>query len=111
MDFKKVLDYDPVTGITEIFHHDSLTNESVIETVQDVEPVLELNKRLQIETDPKKQIKEGWLRYAHIPDSVLLKWSVEKGIPMAELMQNAEVLFGLVNENPYLKTTSAKHQA
>jgi hypothetical protein len=113
MDFKKVLDYDPLTGITEIFHHDSLTNETVIETVQDVEPALEQNKRLQIETDPKKQIKEGWLHYAHIPDSILLKWSVEKGIPLAELMQNSALLFGLVNDSDYahLKTTSAKHQA
>jgi hypothetical protein len=107
---KRILDYDPLTGITEIFHHDDLTNESVIETVQDVEPALEHNKRLQIEVDSHKQIKEGWLHYAHIPNSLILKWKIEKGIDLYN-PNDKGAIFKLLNdpEYAYLKTTDAHH--
>ena len=107
---KRLLDYDPLSGIREIFHHNPVTNESVIETVQDVEPALENNKRLQIETDAQKQIKEGWLHYAHIPNSLILKWKVEKGIDLYN-KNDKEAIFKLLNdpEYAYLKTTDARH--
>lgn len=37
-------DYDPMTGITEQFYYDPETGDVGVEYVQNVEPILELNK-------------------------------------------------------------------
>lgn len=77
---KRLLESDPVTGLTEYHHYDSATDRTVIETVQDVEPILERNKALQSEDaggwSPTRELR----RAATIPDIVILKWRREEGI-------------------------------
>src|SRR5690606_514122 len=43
--FKRVLHHDPIIGITEIFHGSEDGDSFTIETIQDVEPLLEKNKQ------------------------------------------------------------------
>ena len=108
---KKILDHDPLTGITEIFHHDPNTDVSVIETVQDVGPILEVNKKLQnLPEYTADGFKSGWWHYGHIPDSIILKWKVEKGIDVFN-PNDKDAVFKLLNdpEYKYLKTTHKHH--
>ena len=44
---KRVLDFDPMTGLLEFHSYDPVTDTTVIESVQDVTPILERNKTLQ----------------------------------------------------------------
>ena len=48
---KRVLDFDPMTGLLEFHSYDPVTDTTVIESVQDVTPILERNKTLQRQDD------------------------------------------------------------
>lgn len=41
---RTLFDRDPLTGATQFFHYDEDTDTSIIETVFDVEPLLDFNK-------------------------------------------------------------------
>jgi hypothetical protein len=78
---KKLLDYDPLTGLKQIFHHDSATEVSMIETVQDVEPFLEIAKAARNDEDYSKDgIKENWWHIAYLPDFIIIKMINEDGV-------------------------------
>jgi len=78
---KRLFDYDPLTGVTQYFHYDELTGNWGIESVQDVEPFLELNKALQNDPEYSRQgIKQSWWHVARIPILVQEKWLREEGI-------------------------------
>lgn len=80
----RLIDYDPVTRTRTYFHvTDSMTGDFAIEEVQDVEPILELNKALQnhdsggamgLNSISKKGIKDGWWHVASVPNSVIAQW-------------------------------------
>lgn len=42
----RFFDYDPFAGVTEYFHFDPATGGFHIESVQDVEPLIEINKAM-----------------------------------------------------------------
>ena len=112
---RRFLGNDPITGITEYFHFDDMTKEIHIESVQDVEPLLDLNRSMANDEDYTKQgIKNGTWHYASIPTIVQLKWLNEYGSkdwPMKP--GNEKLLFRLLN-NPewrYLKSTGKIHAA
>jgi len=110
---KRLLDYDPLTGVTEIFHYDEMTGDVHIETTQDVEPILEKNKVLQNYDDyTKNGIKNEMWHFASIPLVVQLKWLVKYG-PVNDPMKkgNEKLLFRLLNDPEwrYLKTTNKIH--
>lgn len=73
---RRLLDHDPVTGISEVFHGHGDGGFS-IEYVQDVEPVLEANKTAAVQDFNKKS--EMW-HVASIPITVQYKWLIEKGV-------------------------------
>jgi hypothetical protein len=63
----RLLDYDALTGISEIFHYDETNDTFLIETRQDIEPFVEANKRLYNER------QERWgdgQRVARIPNVI-----------------------------------------
>lgn len=108
---KRLLDHDPLTGITEWFHYDN--GDVHIETVQDTDPILEANKTQQNDEDLTKQgMKEGMWRYASIPVVVQVRWLNEYGSKNWPLRPgNEKLLFSLLNkpEWRYLKTTQKIH--
>ena len=77
---RRLLDHDPLGGVTEYHHYDSATDTTRIETVQDIAPILERNKALQNSDDggwsPSRELR----RAATIPDIIILKWRHEDGI-------------------------------
>ena len=48
---KRILDYDPATGILETFHYDHVEGKAIIQTSQDVTAILEANKRAYNQVD------------------------------------------------------------
>jgi hypothetical protein len=112
---KRLFDRDPVTGITEWFHFDPMTGDVHIETVQDVEPILDVNKNLKNDDEYTKHgFKEEMWHYACVPVVIQIKWLNEYGMknwPM--LPHNKDLLFRLLNSREwgYLKTTNKIHVA
>lgn len=112
---KRLLDHDPLTGVTEIFHYDELTKDVHIETRQDCAPILDLNRALQNDDDyTKNGIKNEMWNYAFIPIVVQLKWLMQYG-PENDPMRkgNGKLLFSLLNSREWrhLKRTNKIHTA
>lgn len=77
---KCILDTDPLTGATEIFHHDELTQQSMVETVFDSESVVEANKLLFNQGDTGYSASREMKRAASIPMGVVLLWKQRYGV-------------------------------
>jgi hypothetical protein len=97
----KLLDYDPVTGIKEVFH--KTDNGFIIQSTQDVEQVLNHNKRML--NDDNGHYRDGNLHpVAAIPLVVLEAWRKELGSdPLAK--GNRKWLIGKLNDpdNKFLR--------
>lgn len=79
MSIKRFFDYDHETNQTEFFHYDEGTGDFAIETIQNVEPIIENNKRQYNDGDgytPSRDMR----KVASIPLIVLEMWKNEKGI-------------------------------
>lgn len=86
---KRLLEFDAQTGTSVFHHYDDLTDTTVIEEVQDVQPYIERNKRIQnmdaggakgLSEYSRKGIKDSWWHVASIPNGVAMKWLKEDGI-------------------------------
>ena len=105
---RKLVDYDPFTKTFTYHHFDHDNKETVIETVQDTRPHVELSKALQNTDSWAYGVKNSMAQYAHIPDSVLVTWK-----SMGVDINDSKELFRMVNkpEYSYLKTTTKFHKA
>ena len=110
---KRILDYDPITGITTTFDYVPETDTTVLYREQaDVDLILEANKALRNDEEiTKKGIKEGWWHYAQIPNIIIKKWMNEFGVNLYNKDHQKKV-FWLLNqrEYKYLKTTTKMHR-
>lgn len=107
---KRLLDYNPQTGIKEVFHYDPATDLATIETTQDVQKVLDTTKALANDSDYTRQnMKTGWLHYAHIPDNVILELKTKYGLNVFDKNHTKSVFKKINSDYPYLKTTSMRH--
>lgn len=86
---KRLIDYDPTTGVATYHAHDAMARKTYIETVQDVAPVLERNKAIQNMDDggarglteySRKGIKANWWHVGEIPNVVMEKWLRDYGV-------------------------------
>lgn len=74
---KRLLDFDPDTGLETWHEYDEATGTTLLHYSQDAEPILEANKRAANETSwPMGDM----VHVASIPVGVQLKWLVEKGV-------------------------------
>lgn len=108
---KRIVDFDPVTGITDTFDYDSETDTVYLGREQEVGHILDLNKRLQNDDDYSKSgIKEEFWHYARIPNVVAEKWLIEDGIDIFNKNHERKV-FQKLNSPEYrwLKTTTKRH--
>ena len=89
MSHRTLLDADPETGVVEWHHHDPMSGEWAIETVQDCTPIIELNKAEQrhygggamgMNEGFRIGAKEGWMRVGRIPNVIIDKWRREYGV-------------------------------
>ena len=67
MSNRRVLDYDPATGITQWFHYDDATGDIGLETQQDVALVIEGTKEAFNQADERKPWKGDVHKVASIP--------------------------------------------
>ena len=107
----RLLDYDPLTGLSQIFHYDHANNAVTIEYQQDLEPILEQNKQALLDTDKhKRQAKEEWAHYATIPEVVQMKWAIDHGVHFWD-KNHEKAWFKLLNspDYTYLRRTTYKH--
>lgn len=69
MSESRLFDYDNYTGIKKVWHYDAEKDEATIETIQDVKPIIEMNKMDLTQSD-----NNGWKgefhHVARIPLSV-----------------------------------------
>lgn len=108
---KRIIDFDPFTGMTTTFDYIPETDTTVVGREQDVEPILEMNKRLANDDDLTREgIKNGWWKYATIPNIVIEKWLNDYGVNVYDKNHQKRV-FQLLNqpEYRYLKTTAKMH--
>lgn len=71
---RRLLSWDKDARIATYHHYDPTTNNTHIETVQDVAPFLKHSKTLANNTDYKRGgIKSGWYHFATVPNVVLLE--------------------------------------
>lgn len=90
---KRILDHDPLTGVTTYHEYDPSTGKTHIESRQDVSKILDYTKRLANDGDYKRKgIKEDWYHFASVPNVVLLElkekydldWTVKEDLPKIE---------------------------
>ena len=111
MSNERFFDYDPLSGIKTFFssHGKNLDDWTFRYEFENVDAELEGSRGLQNDRDHwNKGVKNGMVHYAHIPDSLLLKWHIE-GVDIRDQTQ----LFAKVNqrEYSYLKCVDKIHVA
>jgi len=101
---KRLLTYDPATGIETWHHYDAHTDETVIEEKGDATHGLEWAKYLK-NTESERTTDKEFQHYAHIPASVLVQWH-----GMGVDTSDPDALIKMVNrpEWSYLKVTAKR---
>lgn len=97
-------DYDPISGVRTDFDYDETTGNVQLHRTQDVEALLDHNKRLANDGLTDKGIKEGWWLYAKIPPIVMLQLRV-KGINVEDGRHIDRVVQEINMHYPALKCT------
>jgi len=108
---KRILDYNPLTKEAVIFNYDESSDVLTLTHEQQVNGILDQNKALANDTDrTKRQIKDDMVHYATVPNSLILKWQIEKGVDVFNTHHRKKV-FELLNDPEYrfLKTTNIHH--
>jgi len=110
---KRLISYDPLTGLETYHSYDDLEDKTIISYESDPTPVLEVNKKLQNNTDYSKDgIKDEFWHFASIPVQVQMDWLINFGVDIYK-KDDAQKVFKLLNDPDYLylKTTTGKHYA
>ncbi len=109
----RVLDHDPISGITTTFRYDHATDRFKIGYRQDreqVEKIIESNKRQMIESDPKAQMKNDMVWYCRVPTIVQYEWLKKFGLNFQK-REHFKPCMDLIDHGDYgyLKTVPIKH--
>jgi len=106
---KRLLDFDPITGVSCFF--DYRGDEVILSHEQDVSAILDANKRSANDDDKTKRgFKNDYWKYATIPAVVEIEWLNRFGVSLDNPAHKGRV-FKLLNhpDYRYLKTTSKVH--
>jgi hypothetical protein len=108
---ERLLSYDRINGIKTFFssHGKDLNDWTYRYEFDDVSPEVDASKELQKSDDHWNDgVKKDMVHYAHIPDSILLKWHTE-GVNI----NNPKALIEKVNQRDwrYLKCVDKLHVA
>lgn len=107
---RRVLDHDPLTGITTYFDYTS-DDQMHITTVQDVNEVLDKAADLRNnEGYSDRGMKRDMWHYARVPDVVALDMLQKHGVNMMTSPVDWKSVLHCINTHyPYLKTTTKHH--
>jgi hypothetical protein len=100
---KRLLDYDPATGLKTFHDYDESDDKTIVSYEQDCQPILDRNKWHQ--NHGEHRMGDGYLA-ASIPSSIMLKWLVEYGVDVMN-KDHGEAVKRLLNSPDwkYLKRT------
>lgn len=104
-----LFDHDPITGVTQYFDYDPITDKVHITSTQDIAKVFDAN--LALRNDPenwKRGVKEGFAHYATIPPLVELELR-KKGLRLGDQNATKRIIQEIETNYPYCKVTDAKH--
>lgn len=107
----RLLDYNPLTREWMTFKYDHANDVTTIGYHQDVEPILEWNKRQQINVDKSKaRAKRDMLLYARVPNIVQMDMLVKHGVRFWDRNHGKKVM-ALLNSPEYAhcKVSHIKH--
>lgn len=105
----QIFDFDPLTGVQELYAYDHEKDRALIHSQIDMEPLIERNKRLANEGATDKPSKEGWNHYATITPIQQLEMKKEGINPYPRSPDEWRAFFRWINARPYLKTTHKTH--
>lgn len=78
---KRLFSLDPAARTKTIHHFDEITGITHLETIQDVQPYLDRNKRLQNDTSYKDRGKKmEFMHIATIPNNVIIELKRDHGV-------------------------------
>lgn len=105
----RFLGFDPALGMADAFHYDNSADKFAVETRQDVEPIIENNKKLANLNDgftPSREMR----RIASIPLVIIEKWKTELGVDIFN-KNHAQALRRLLNDPDwrYLRTSPGRY--
>jgi len=108
---KRLLDYDPLSGIETWHEYDAIAKTTKLHYVptRDSDPTLDYLADLANSPDTSRsQIKNNWWLYAHVPDALLMKWHCEEGMDINDM----QAILRKVNSPDYkrLKATTLTHE-
>jgi len=106
---KRLLGIDPLTGVKTYHYYDPATDQTHIESTQDITAHVDLAKKLHNTSYQKDGIKNDWMHAAHFPAIIQEKWLREYGIDVMNKDHMPRVLRMLNDpEWKYLKMGSCK---
>lgn len=105
---ERLFDRDPLTGAVEFLTYDETTGYYGLRRTEDVEPVIEANKRLYTQDDGWSPTREA-RRVASIPFGVYLEWKEKFGIDAFD-KNHAEAVARLLDSSEYLYLRTAPGQ-
>lgn len=105
-----LFDYDPVTGISQHFDYDPVSEQIHLTSSQDLTFFLEELKQKRNNPEAwKKGIKESWAHYASVPPVIEMEL-LKKGLSLSNPDQYKEIFREINTNYPFLKTTTAYHE-
>ena len=98
-----------MTDIIETYHYDEQEDKMHIQRVQDVEPILEANKR-QFQVDDKRYKSDTLNHVARIPLVLLEQWGKKLGMNPMHILEDDKLLRKLLDDpdHRFLRTKPGK---
>lgn len=108
----RILDHDPITGMSVSFEYNHDNDTVTIGHHQDASAILEANKLVQLDTElhQRQNKRETWARYARIPNIVIMEWLHKYGVDFND-KNHWPAVVKLINDPDYrhVKTTTYFH--
>lgn len=108
---RRLLDYDPLTGVRTWFEFDHSNDKTLIHTEQDVGYILDFTAAKRNDTDySRKGIKNDWWHYARVPNWVIMDMKTKHGVDMMAPKPDWKSILKILNrEYPHVKVTDKTH--
>lgn len=80
----RLLDHDPLSGMTQWFKHDADAGKNYIHYTQDAQPVLDVCKMENNHADRAKEMRGDIVHVARVLPATQLEWFAKYGVKMWE---------------------------
>lgn len=107
---RHVIDYDPITGITQYFDYDHAIQKIVLTSTQDVSKALDFAAELRADEDRTKYgIKADFVHYAIIPPLIQMEMKTKHGVDFWKKEDDPRTYRLINDEYARFKVTNITH--